>query len=58
MSTETLKNNLNKDVSTNKVNVNILKNRVLEEQKKTKFQNRVLLGSFLISIGLLGYFVT
>ncbi len=58
MSTETLKNNLNKDVSTNKVNVNILKNRVLEKQKKTKFQNRVLLGSFLISIGLLGYFVT
>ena len=58
MSIETLKNNLNKDVSTNKVNVNILKNRVLEKQKKTKFQNRVLLGSFLISIGLLGYFVT
>ena len=58
MSIETLKNNFNKDVSTNKINVDILKNRVIEKQKKTKFQNRVVLGSVLISIGLLGYFVT
>ena len=58
MSIETLKNNFNKDVSTNKINVDILKNRVIEKQKKTKFQNRVVLGSLLISIGLLGYFVT
>ncbi len=58
MSIETLKNNLNKDVCVNKVNVSILKNRVIEKQKKTKFQNRVLLGSVVISIGLLGYFVT
>ena len=58
MSIETLKNNINKDVSTNKINVDILKNRVIEKQKKTKFQNRVVLGSVLISIGLLGYFVT
>jgi len=58
MSIETLKNNINKDVSTNKINVDILKSRVIEKQKKTKFQNRVVLGSVLISIGLLGYFVT
>tara|TARA_B100000965_G_scaffold248740_1_gene208956 strand:- start:482 stop:658 length:177 start_codon:yes stop_codon:yes gene_type:complete len=58
MSIETLKNNLNKDVCANKVNVNILKGRVIEKQKKIKFQNRILLGSVLISIGLLGYFVT
>ena len=58
MSIETLKNNLNKDVSINRVNVDVLKGKILEKQKKTKFQNRVLLGSFLISIGLLGYFVT
>ncbi len=58
MSIETLKNNLNKDVSVNKVNINILKSRVIEKNKKTKFQNRILLGSVLISIGLLGYFVT
>ena len=58
MSIETLKNNFNKNVSTNKINVDILKNRVIEKQKKTKFQNRVVLGSVIISIGLLGYFVT
>ena len=58
MSIETLKNNLNKDVSVNKVNINILKSRVIEKNKKTKFQNRILLVSVLISIGLLGYFVT
>ena len=58
MSIETLKNNLDKDVSVNKVNVDILKSRVIEKHKKAKFQNRILLGSVLISIGLLGYFVT
>jgi len=58
MSIETLKNNLNKDVSINRVNVDILKNKVFEKQKKTKFHNRVILGSVLISIGLIGYFVT
>ena len=58
MSIETLKNNLNKDVSTNRVNVSILKSKVIEKQKKTKFHNRVILSSVLISIGLIGYFVT
>ena len=58
MSIETLKNNFNKNASVNKVNVEILKSRVIEKNKKTKFQNRILLGSVLISIGLLGYFVT
>ena len=57
MSTETLKSDLNKDVSINRVNVNVLKNRVIEKQRKDKFQNRVILGSVLISIGLIGYFV-
>ena len=57
MSIETLKSDLNKDVSINRVNVNILKNRVIEKQKKEKLQNRVILGSVLISIGLIGYFV-
>ena len=58
MSIETLKNNLNKDVTINRVNVDVLKSKIIEKQKKTKFQNRVVLGSVLISIGLLGYFVT
>ena len=58
MSIETLKNNFNKSVSINKVNVDNLKNKILEKEKKEKFQSRVILGSVLVSIGLLGYFVT
>ena len=58
MSIETLKNNFNKDVYTNKVNVDVLKNKILKKEKKTKFQNRVILGSVIFSIGILGYFVT
>ena len=57
MSTETLKNNTNKDTSINKVNINVLKNRVIEEQRRKKFQNRILLSSVLVTIGLIGYFV-
>tara|TARA_B100000965_G_scaffold312324_1_gene272110 strand:+ start:867 stop:1043 length:177 start_codon:yes stop_codon:yes gene_type:complete len=58
MSIETLKNNFNKGVYINKVNVDTLKNKILQKEKKEKFQNRVILGSVLVSIGLLGYFVT
>tara|TARA_B100001741_G_C16055572_1_gene370793 strand:+ start:288 stop:464 length:177 start_codon:yes stop_codon:yes gene_type:complete len=58
MSIETLKNNFNKDVGINKVNVDNLKNKIFEKEKKAKFQNRVILGSVLVSLGLLGYFVT
>tara|TARA_B100001250_G_C19629866_1_gene713270 strand:+ start:485 stop:661 length:177 start_codon:yes stop_codon:yes gene_type:complete len=56
MSIETQKSYLNKDVSINKVNVNILKNRVFERKRKEKFQSRVILGSLIISLGLIGYF--
>ncbi len=58
MSIETLKNNFNKDAYINKVNVDVLKNKILKKEKKTKFQNRVILGSVIVSIGILGYFVT
>tara|TARA_Y100000741_G_scaffold5768_1_gene4772 strand:+ start:110 stop:286 length:177 start_codon:yes stop_codon:yes gene_type:complete len=58
MSIETLKNNFNKDAYINKVNVDVLKNEILKKEKKTKFQNRVILGSVIVSIGILGYFVT
>ncbi len=58
MSIETLKNNFNKHGYINKVNVNDLKNKILEKEKKTKFQYRVILGSVIVSIGILGYFVT
>ena len=58
MSIETLKNNFNKDAYINKVNVDVLKNKILKKEKKTKLQNRVILGSVIVSIGILGYFVT
>ena len=58
MSIETLKNNFNKDAYINKVYVDVIKNKILKKEKKTKFQNRVILGSVIVSIGILGYFVT
>ncbi len=58
MSAETFKNNLKKDVSVNKVNVDVLKNRLFLSKKKQKFQYRIVLGSLLVSIGLIGYFVS
>jgi len=58
MSIETLKNNFSKSININKVNVDTLKNRILEKEKKEKFQIRIILGSVLVSIGILGYFVT
>jgi len=57
MSIETLKNVTNNDVPINRVDVEVLKNRIIQEKRKTKFQNRVILGSVIISIGLLGYLV-
>ena len=58
MSIETLRNNFNKDVYINKVNVDTLKKKIHKKEKKEKFQSRVILGSVLVSIGILGYFVT
>ena len=56
MNAETLESNLKKDVSITKVNVDVLKNRILEKQKKAKFQSRIIIGSVLVSISLIGYF--
>ena len=58
MNAETFKNNLKKVVSVNKVNVDVLKNRLFLSKKKQKFQYRIVLGSLLVSIGLIGYFVS
>ncbi len=58
MNAETFKNNLKKDVSVNKVNVDVLKNRLFLSKKKQKFQYRIVLGSLLVSIGLIGYFIS
>ena len=58
MSAEVFKNNLKKVVSVNKVNVDVLKNKLFLSKKKQKFQYRIVLGSLLVSIGLIGYFVS
>ena len=46
-----------KDLPPKKVNIEVLKKRVFEEQKRERFQNRVLIGMFCFSIGILGYIV-
>ena len=46
-----------KDLSPNKVNIDVLKKRVLEEKKKERFNNRVLVGIFCLSIAILGYII-
>ena len=45
------------DLSPKKVNIDVLKKRVFEEKKRERFQNRVLIGMFCVSIAILGYIV-
>ncbi len=45
------------DLSPKKVNIDVLKKRVYEEKKRERFQNRVLICMFCLSIALLGYIV-
>ena len=40
-----------------KVNIEDLKKRVFLEQKRERFQNRVLLGMFCLSLAILGYII-
>ena len=46
-----------KDLSPNKVNIDVLKKRVYEEKKRERFQSRVLVLMFCLSIAILGYIV-
>ena len=46
-----------KDLSPKKVNIDVLKKRVFEEKKRERFQSRVLIGMFCVSIAILGYIV-
>ena len=46
-----------KDLSPKKVNIDVLKKRVFDEKKRERFQNRVLMGMFCLSIAILGYIV-
>ena len=45
------------DLPQKKVNIDVLKRRVFEEKKRERFQNRVLMGMFCLSIAILGYIV-
>ena len=45
------------DLSRKKVNIDVLRKRIFEEKKKERFQNRVLLAMFCLSIAILGYVV-
>ena len=45
------------DLPQKKVNIDVLKRRVFEEKKRERFQNRILLGMFCLSIAILGYIV-
>ncbi len=46
-----------KNLSPKKVNIEVLKKRAFDEQKRERFQNRVLVGMFCLSIAILGYIV-
>ena len=46
-----------KNLSPKKVNIDVLKKRVFEEKKRERFQSRVIIGMFCLSIALLGYIV-
>ena len=45
------------ELSPKKVNIDVLKKRVLKEKKRERFQNRVLMGMFCVSLAILGYIV-
>ena len=40
-----------------KVNIEVLKKRVFLEKKRERFQSRVLLGMFCLSLAILGYII-
>ncbi len=46
-----------RDLSPKKVNIDVLRKRVFEEKKRERFQNRILVGIFCLSIAILGYIV-
>ena len=46
-----------KDLSPKKVNIDVLKKRVFEEKKRERFQSRVLIVMFCLSVAILGYIV-
>ncbi len=54
MSTEAINKTSNKSY---KCNIALLKQRLLLQKKKEIIQNRIILASFCLSLGLIGYFI-
>ncbi len=46
-----------KELPPSKVNIDVLKKKVFDEKKRERFQNRVLIGMFCISIAIMGYII-
>ena len=46
-----------KELSPSKVNIDVLKKRVFEEKKRERFQSRVMMGMFCLSLAILGYII-
>ena len=40
----------------NKVDVDVLKRRVINQRKKEKLQTKIIVASALVSLGVIGYF--
>ena len=40
----------------NKVNINVLRQRIFEKKKKKQIQNRIIFVSALVSVGVISYF--
>ena len=40
----------------NKVDVDVLKRRVIHQKKKEKMQSRIILASAIVSLGVISYF--
>ena len=43
-------------ISPRKVNIDVLKKRVITKKKKEAFQSKIIIFSVCLSIGILGYF--
>jgi len=41
----------------NKVDVDVLKKRVIDKKKKEILQSRIIFASAIVSLGIIGYFV-
>ena len=50
-------NSIKENKTPKKVNIDVLKRRVAEQDKKERFQSKIIVGVFFVSLGLIGYLV-